>query len=469
MNRFAARGSLRLRLLAGTLFWIVASIVIAGWGLSALFRQHVETQFLAELRRHLDQLTAQLTLDSQGHPLLAAALSDPRWQRPYSGLYWQIDAINDKGIYQVGVLRSRSLWDFALAAPKDTPIDGQIHRHLLNGPNARLLTTIERQVRLAADDENAASGDLRKFRLLIAAEESLLDEPLSRFNVALWLSLCILGVGLAIAALIQVIVGLAPLRKLHSGLERVRDGEASLLSNDFPAEIRPLVEEFNKVLEQKASIVERARTQAGNLAHALKTPLSVMLNAASTEDSELARLVHRQVSVASQQVQYHLSRAQHAADMQQLGVRTPVPAVVDGLLRTMRRLHASRSLELLWEPPSTTAVFRGEEQDLQEMLGNLLDNACKWAQARVSVGVRVEGRQLHIAVDDDGPGIDADLRAAVLRRGVRADEQKPGSGLGLAIVSELTQLYGGELQLSASVLGGLCARLLLPAAVERSA
>ena len=467
MTWFAAGGSLHLRLFAGTLCWIVVSIVVTGWGLSTLFRQHVETQFLAELHRHLDQLTAQLAIDEQGRLTLSAPLSDPRWLRPYSGLYWQVDAVDSAGNGQAGVLRSRSLWDFALAAPVNTPLDGQVHQLRLNGPSDHPLTTIERQVRIDTDDENAAVRQ-RTFRLLIAAEESLLDEPLARFNTALWLSLCVLGGGLAIAALIQVVIGLAPLRKLRVALERVRDGDATTLTSDFPAEIQPLVEEFNKVLEQNTSVVERARTQAGNLAHALKTPLSVLLNAAAGQEDELACQVRRQVSVASRQVQYHLSRAQRAADVRLAGARTPLTAVVDGLVRTMRRLHAARNLELVWQPPACAALFRGEEQDLQEMLGNLLDNACKWARSRVVLSAWVEGTSLSIEVADDGPGIDRDLRNAVLRRGVRVDEQTPGSGLGLAIVSELTQLYGGELQLTDSAFGGLCARLILPAASERA-
>ncbi|HPP46005.1 MAG TPA: sensor histidine kinase [Accumulibacter sp.] len=464
---FSARGSLRLRLFVGTVCWIVVSIVAAGWGLSALFRQHVEAQLEDELHRHLDQLTAQLTLDGRGRPALSAALSDPRWQRPYSGLYWQVDLADSPGKAQAGVLRSRSLWDFVLTASIVHLEDAQIHHLRLRGPNDQSLAVVERQVHFAAADE--ATGEIQHaFRLLVAVEESQLDEPLARFNKALWLSLCVLGGGLAIAALSQVVVGLAPLRKLQQALERVREGEATTLPNHFPAEIQPLVEEFNKVLEQKAVVVERARTQAGNLAHALKAPLSVLLNAAAGQDDELAGQVRRQVSIANQQVQYHLSRAQHAADMRLARVRTPLSSVVEGLLRTMRRLHAARSLELLWLAPATPAVFRGEEQDLQEMLGNLLDNACKWAQTRVTVDVRLHGKQLSIAVDDDGPGIDVDMRNAALRRGVRIDEQTPGSGLGLAIVRDLTQLYGGELQLSDSDLGGLCALLILPAAVMRA-
>uniref|UniRef100_UPI0028C41C38 ATP-binding protein n=1 Tax=Accumulibacter sp. TaxID=2053492 RepID=UPI0028C41C38 len=221
---------------------------------------------------------------------------------------------------------------------------------------------------------------------------------------------------------------------------------------------------FNTVLTQNAEVVERARTHAGNLAHALKTPLSVLANAAAGRDDELARLVVGQVEAAKRQVDYHLARAQAAAAVGVPGARTPLRPVVDALLRTMRRIHAARQLELLLQPMAPSLAFRGEEHDLQEMLGNLLDNACKWARSRVEVDARLDRQCLLVGIDDDGPGIAAGDRDAVLRRGVRADQQVSGSGLGLAIVDDLARLYGGELGLANSPLGGLRVVLKLPAA-----
>ncbi len=462
MNRVAWCGSLRIRLLAGTLFWIAASIVVAGWGLGGLFRQHVAMQFHAELQTHLDQLTAHLAVDEQGRPTLSTPLSDPRLRRPYSGLYWQIDDLTGKGS-AAWRLRSRSLWDDVLAVPPDAPANGEIHQHRVAGPAGTMLGVIERRVRI--DDGPEGAG--REFRLIVAADERLMVEPVARFNDALWLALGILGTGLVIAALVQVFVGLAPLQKLRAALGRVRDGDARRLEGEFPDEVMPLVDEFNSVLTQNAAVVERARTQAGNLAHALKTPLSVLANAATGRDDELAHLVIAQVEVAKKQVQYHLARAQVAAAAP--GARTPLRPVLAGLLRTMRRIHAERQLELVFHPLVETLAFRGEEQDLQEMLGNLLDNACKWASGRVEVRAGVDHAGLMVCVDDDGQGIAAEARAAVLRRGVRADQQTPGSGLGLAIVDDLAQLYGGELRLADSPLGGLRAELSLPASGSSAA
>ncbi len=465
----AHRGSLRLRLLAGTLFWIAASIIAAGWGLGNLFQRHVEIQFHAELKTHLDQLTAQLTLDEKGRPMLALPLSDPRLSRPYSGCYWQVDEIREGETTASGLLRSRSLWDDVLVAPPDAPANGEIHQHRIFGPEGKMLGMVERSVRI----DDTPDGKPRSFRLIAAADEALMSEPVARFSGALWLALGILGAGLVVAALVQVFIGLAPLRKLHAALGKVRSGETQHLDGDFPVEIMPLVDEFNTVLAQNAEVVERARTQAGNLAHALKTPLSVLANAADAagrmagdgEHKNLARLVSDQVGTARKQVDYHLSRAQAAATTRLPGARTPVAPIVDGLVRTMRHIHAEQNLTLTIRDIPETLAFRGEAQDLQEMLGNLLDNACKWAAKRVDVSVGTEDGKLHLFIDDDGAGLAAEQRDAVIQRGVRADEQVPGSGLGLAIVDDLARLYGGELTLTDSPLGGLRSVLTLPAAV----
>ena len=467
MTPSAWRHSLRIRLLAGTLFWVAGTILVAGWGLGNLFRQHVETQFHAELRTHLDQLTAHLTLDAQGRAQLALPLSDPRFGRPYSGYYWQVEDVGQGATPATALLRSRSLWDVALAVPVDTLQTGDIHVHQLVGPQGKLLGLVERSVRI----DDGPDGKPHTLRLLAAADADLMAEPVSRFNSALWLALGVLGAGLVLAAVVQVSVGLTPLRTLRTALARVRAGETPRLAGDFPVEVMPLVEEFNTVLAHNAAVVERARTHAGNLAHALKTPLSVLANAAQAkeqQDPALARLVVEQIGVARRQVDYHLARAQAAAATRVPGAKTVLLPVVQGLVRVMQRIHAQRELAITVQPWPQALAFRGEAQDLQEMLGNLLDNACKWAAHRVEIHAHTDGSTLTIALDDDGPGLDAPQREAVLRRGVRADEQVPGSGLGLAIVDDLARLYGGGVELLDSPLGGLRAALTLPAVAERS-
>lgn len=464
MKWSSLRSSLRVRLLAGTLFWIAASILVAGWGLGSLFRQHVSTQFHAELTSHLDQLTAQFVLDAQGLPQLTLALSDPRLTRPYSGYYWQIDRVADAKAdvpAAIGQLRSRSLWDHVLAVPEDTVASGEIHQHRIMGPQGKMLGMVERTVRV---DENP-EGQPQTFRLIAAANESFMLEPVADFSGALWLALGVLAAGLSFAALVQVFIGLAPLRTLRAALGKVRSSESQRLEGTFPLEIMPLIEDFNTVLAQNADIVARARTHAGNLAHALKTPLSVLSNAAQDKNStpiELARLVVDQVGIARRQVDYHLARAQVAATSRMPGAKTPLEPVIQGLARAMRRIHAEREIELTIEPLAATLSFRGEAQDLQEMLGNLLDNACKWAARNVALHAASKDATLRITIDDDGPGLAVEQREAVMRRGVRADEQVPGTGLGLAIVSDLAHLYGGQVTLTDSPWGGLRVVLVLP-------
>lgn len=459
MIRDALRGSLRGRLLLGTLIWIAVSLLFAGWSIGRLFQEHVEAQFHAELNIHLDRLTAQLALDEQGRTIVRLPPSDPRLDKPHSGLYWQIDRLAENDVPAVpAVLRSRSLWDQILTVPADELVTGEVHQHRIDGPHGKVLGVVERSVRM----------DDRPLRLIVAADESLMVEPVARFKGQLWLALGVLGAGLAFAAQMQVLIGLSPLRRLQDALSRVREGKTRRLEGGFPTEIMPLVAELNNVLEQNDEVVERARTQAGNLAHALKTPLSVLANAASLPErksDELARLVVTQVEGARKQVDYHLARAKAATAIQR-GARTPLEPVVDGLLRTMRRIHAAKNLTVTVLPMEEAITFRGEEHDLQEMLGNLIDNACKWAASRIEIQVQHDKDQLVLIVDDDGKGIAAEQRAAMLHRGVRADEQVPGTGLGLAIVDDLARLYGGKLALSESPLGGLRATLNLPVAAR---
>ena len=456
----ALRGSLRQRLLLGTLIWIAVSIVAAGWALGSLFSQHVAMQFHAELNTHLDQLAAHLVLDQAGQPVLSAAQSDPRFSKPYSGIYWQIDRMGSSPNAALGLLRSRSLWDEVLRLPADTPRDGEVHQHSVPGPANARLGVVERVVII----DDAADRPGQSFRLLVAADEQQMHAPVEKFKGMLWLSLGLLGLGLGLAVVTQVLVGLAPLRRLHGALAAVRNGSTQKLEGRFPGEIQPLVEEFNSVLTQNAEVIERARTQAGNLAHALKTPLSAIANAASAKSGGLEQLVTAQVAVARKQIDYHLSRSRAAASVRFPGARTAVLPVLDGLLRVMRRIHVERNLEIVVHPLSLPAFFRGEEQDVQEMLGNLLDNACKWATRRIEVSLAVNSSELLITIDDDGRGIAESERERLLSRGERADEQVPGSGLGLAIVDDLARLYGGRVELAESPLGGLRVVLVLPAA-----
>lgn len=460
--------SLRMRLLALTAAGLALALLLAGVVLRGLFRDEAMRQFEQGLAQQLDQLTARVTFDAQARPVVDdASLSDPRWTRPFSGLYWQIN-----GADQPTVLRSRSLWDVSLANARDVLPDGTVHVHAGTGPQDVPLLVLERVIRPA---------DLpgMQVRLLVAGDTQAVDAAVARFSGILALSLCVLLLLLLLAGWAQVALGLAPLQVLQRALVALREGRSQQIDGPVPLEVRPLVDGFNDVLARNAQVVERARQQAGNLAHAVKTPLAVLAQAAETAlarpvaptapppDAALARTVVDQVAIARRQVDWHLARARTAGAHGVPGQRVLVEPVLRGLVRVMDKVHAQRGLQIRVTTGAPGLAFAGEEQDLQEMLGNLVDNACKWARAVVDIRVALmpsgDGAMLLIRVQDDGPGISAEQRQAVLARGVRMDESVPGSGLGLAIVSDLAGVYGGTLALDDAALGGLSASVYLPA------
>lgn len=451
-------GSLRLRLLAVTVLTLALALAGAQIWLAGLFRDEVLRQLDTALVRQIDQLSARLDLDAAAQPRIdPAGLSDPRWEQPYSGLYWQIDRLGADGSRAAGLLRSRSLWDTQLLLPADTLADGALHWHDSTGPQGQALRVVERALVLPEQPQI-------RWRLMVAADLGETDAATQRFNGVLAASLAALGLLLALAAWAQVAVGLAPLKALQRALEMLRDGRSNRLDGRFPAELQPLVQDFNGVLDRHDAVLARARTQAGNLAHALKTPLAVLGNAAAAAaPGPLSQTVTEQVQTANRQIHWHLARARAAAAHGQPGQHTRVAPVLAGVLRVMERVYAERDLATSFTVAPDLA-FAGEEQDLQEMVGNLLDNAFRNARDTVAVLARQDDRRLTILVNDDGPGIDPAHRQTVLRRGVRLDESAPGTGLGLAIVVELAGLYGGALELADSAAGGLSARLSLPAA-----
>lgn len=453
-----AGSSLRLRLLAGTLAWMLVSIALAGWGLRALFGEHIAHQLQAQLVMQLDHLSAAVDWEPDGHVSVTPMAADPRLDLPLSGLYWQVDRVG--AAPQAALVRSRSLWDQVLSLP-GVPVagPGQGDRVLrLHDAQGHELLAVARVLQLP-------ERDAPPLRLVVAGDEALMAEPIQRFTRLLLMALGMLALGLALAVALQLQLALRPLQWLHRRLAAVRSGEAAQLEGEFPQELQPLVQEFNHVLAQNADMVQRARTQAGNLAHAVHTPLAILANAAAREETPLALLVREQVASTSRQVDYHLARARAAAAVRATGLRTPVREPVQALLRTMQRLHVERGLRFELAPHAQDGVFRGEVEDLYELLGNLLDNAGKWARSRVVVDVRQDGDALCFTVDDDGPGIPPEESQRMFERGVQLDEQRPGSGLGLDIVRTLADTYGGSVQvLDASPLGGARLRLCLPAA-----
>ena len=464
-------GSLRTRLLIGALAWIIVALALAGWGLRNLFKEHIEQQLQAQLVLHLNQLSVATNIGADGKLAVTPLSSDARFEKPLSGMYWQVDELRINAQQQPEVAReasarSRSLWDQALALPQiaESAAPGQNYRTTtLHDGEGRTLLAVTRNLQLP-------ESQAPPLRLTVAADSALMSEPLQRFTHMLLLTLGALALGLAIAVLIQLQLALKPLQLLRQRLTAVRSGDTQTLEGQFPQELQPLVNEFNKVLQTNADIVQRARTQAGNLAHAVHTPLAIMGNAAENEHGPFGQLVREQTAIAQRQIDHNLARARAATAARATGLRTPVREPLEALVRTMQKLHADRHLQFVLAADTTEPLaFRGEEQDFYELMGNLIDNAGKWASSRVDISARaIDADMLELTVDDDGPGLNAEQRTLAFERGVRLDEQRPGSGLGLDIVRDLAQTYGGDVTALASPLGGLRVRLRLPANVQSS-
>ncbi len=457
--------SLAFRLTAAAALWLAIFLVAGGIALSTLFRQSVETTFDENLEAILDSLIATVEVGAGGSLTLERPLSDPRFQRVYSGWYWQVRPFRGEGTQAEGrkdsALRSRSLFDQALLVPSralsaETARLDELLTGRTAGPDAQPLRVVERLVQLP--------GLTAPISFSVAGDMSQLDAQVGEFSGLLASALIVMGIGILVAILIQVRYGLRPLDRVREGLHAIRNGEETQLTGDFPQEVEPLVNELNSLLEYANDVLERARTHVGNLAHALKTPLSVLANETRQDDGKLAKTVSHQTSLMRQQIEHHLARARTAANARVLGASTSVEEVISGLTRTLARIYQDRNIRIE-ESVESDLAFKGEAQDLEEMIGNLLDNACKWAHERVWVTAgKAEGKtpMLCITVSDDGPGLPEEKRALVLKRGMRLDEAVPGSGLGLNIVGETAELYGGALTLKESEQGGLRAELLLP-------
>jgi signal transduction histidine kinase len=451
--------SLRLRLLLGAAVWIVAALVVAGLILAELFAQHVHDRFRIELGHHLDQLAAALDIDADGKLMLLRPPSDPRFERPLSGLYWQV-AVNGRR-----VLRSRSLWDEALVLSTETVGDGRLHDHRAKGPGDRPLLILERSLSLP--------DAVAPLHVAVAEDEGDLRAALLVFNRTLALSLAALAVVLILAAVLQVTLGLRPLGWLRAELAEIRSGCKRRFARPVPSEVQPLIQDLNALLDRADEVVERAGLQAGNLAHGLKTHLSVLANeaeqlASSNDPTRLAEasgLIRIRIDAMRRHLDHHMARARAAASRGLPGASSNVAECAAALVRVMNKVHAERRLSIRSEIPAGL-LFGGDRQDLEEMLGNLLDNACKWAKGRIDVTAVLDDQMLVITVDDDGPGLTLEERQAALSPGVRLDETVPGSGLGLAVVGDLVRLYGGEIELTQSPQGGLRSVLRLPVIVN---
>lgn len=467
-SRKRGTSSLSARLFISATILVVVILFVTGIALSSLYQQAVERSFDRRLNLYLRTLIAEVAPPEDSDDKTQPALGEPLFELPLSGWYWQtvrIDGGKRADGSKPDERASRSLWDRKLPKLEERGIplnSSGVRIGYVAGPEDQQLRVVERLVDFGSDG---------RFIVTVAGDATEIFEETRTFDFYLSATFVALTFGLLLSTLFQVRFGLAPLKRITTGLSAIRSGKAERLEGDFPVEIAPLARETNALLDANREIVERARTHVGNLAHAVKTPLSVIVNEAVAHGNEpFAAKVLEQASVMRDQVTHHLERARIAARLTAVTTLTDIAPVIEGLRRTMEKIHRDRDIEIevrIAEP----LKFRGEQQDLEEMVGNLVDNACKWAQSQVRIEVLAERTSandpmpmVRIIVDDDGRGLTPGERAQVAHRGQRLDETKPGSGLGLSIVTDLARLYRGNLTLGAAPAGGLRAELLLPAA-----
>ncbi len=456
--------SLAFRLFVTALAWTMVVLPLAGFLVYSTYSQEVYRNYDNRIRLLLSVVQADIA-DHTGTELgTPGDVGEPLFQRQHSGWYWQVTPIDEPdGPRRV----SNSLATAVLPSPFASKIvaDATDVRWMDGvGPLEQRLRVAEAIERLG--DE--VSG--RRYSVIVAGPLEWPEATAAEFRTRLATALAFAGLGLVAMTLFQVRFGLMPLRVIERDLSRVRAGDAKKLEGTLPIEIEPLQQEINALIQSNQEIVDRARTQVGNLAHALKTPLAVITNEADEDKSPFAAKVASQARLMRDQISLYLDRARMAAQLGTIGKVTELLPVIEPLQRALERIYRDKGVAITVQCPET-AKFQGEKQDIEEMLGNLLDNASKWSKSRVYLTVTAPEasgrpaarRRLTIRIEDDGPGLTAEQRTQIGKRGLRLDESKPGTGLGLSIVGDLAQSYRGSMTLDASPHGGLAVTLDLPA------
>ncbi len=429
--------SIRFRLLVAAVLGVVVALTTAEFGLSYLFERHVERRIDAELSVHLQQLIAGIAL-ADGKVTIAKPPTEPRFERPLSGLYWQVDLPDGT------VLRSRSLWDSTISVARDTPADGRVTLQEVAGPEKSLLRAVVRDVKIAGP-----SGET-SIRVIAAIDHRDVTTATKAFAADAMPSLVVLGALLIAALWIQITIGLAPLGRLRSGVADIISGRSTRLSTAVPTEVGPLVSEINSLLEAREQTIAKARARAADLAHGMKTPLQVLAADVRTlrekGETEIADEIDHVSTTLKRHVERELARTRISAAAMSDAALTTLRAAAVRVVNVVERTPRGRELSFVVDVPADMTVAM-DEADLIEVLGNLVENACRFAATRVTVRARDTAERIAIAVIDDGPGIPEEQRTLVLKRGIRLDQQSDGSGLGLAIVAETAEAYGGALRL----------------------
>ncbi|WP_371345292.1 ATP-binding protein [Ancylobacter sp. IITR112] len=456
-------GSLALRLFVSATVVSVLVLAVTGFTLHQVYRAAVERAFDQRLDVYLKTIVADVANSPSGTMPEPTTLGDPLFNFPISGWYWQITR-TDGPAAQVKTSRSLPEGKLPLLFERqpDSDVSG-LRESYADGPSGQRLRIVERVVDLGEDG---------RYAVAVAADAGEIEEEVAGFDQALAVTLAILGGAFLLTLVFQVLFGLRPLKRMLAALHEVRTGRADRIEGDYPIEIAPLAAEVNALIDTNREIVERARTHVGNLAHALKTPISVLQNEAARghgPDAPLAAKVTEQAQIMKDQVAHHLERARMAARASVVTTVEEVEPIVARIAATLAKVYRAKGVAVESEVAASLR-FRGERQDLEEILGNLVDNGCKWARTLVEIavvavpGAAGERDYFDITIDDDGPGLTPEQQTEALKRGKRLDETRPGSGLGLSIVAELVGLYGGRLSFGRSPFGGLRCVVRLPAA-----
>ncbi|ESX03801.1 histidine kinase [Mesorhizobium sp. LSJC268A00] len=437
--------SLAFRVIGFSTIWAILTLIVIFTLITTLYRQASERGFDSLLSAHLFNLIGSVGVSETGQLTGAPDLGDLRFSEPNSGWYWSVEPASE-GVH--GNLHSSSMTT-TIPSPTvaEVPFNSSFQRsYSTDGIGDEELQVFESEFVL--DAKNRAA----RFRVM--GNKTELEHEIATFQGRLLTYLSLFGVGMIAINAIAILLGLQPLRRVRNALAQVREGTAQRLDGRFPAEIEPLANETNALIENNKRIVERSRTQVGNLAHSLKTPLAVLINEGRALGGAKGQLIADQAASMQKQVDHYLQRARVAAQRDSVVYRTPVTPLVQRMVRVLQKLKPDVSLSLTLL--AADIVFAGEREDLEELLGNLLDNAMKWAKSTVAVSVTPAAAGLfELSIEDDGPGIPEDKARDVLKRGRRLDETKPGTGLGLAIVADLVNEYGGALALERSTMGGL--------------
>jgi len=444
-------GSLSRRMIGVAALWIATLLLAGGFALDRVLTRSIVANFDSQLVLVLNGMLGAAEIGPDGEVRFSRPPADQRFIEPYSGLYFQISGAGAE------TFASRSLWDRRLRV-SDTHADLKTHLY----DSDEFSTRGQSEPLRIAERDAILPGSPVRWRFQVAQSRETVDDQIHRLRSTLFWSFLALGIGLLILAALQTFYGLWPLRRVRNEVADIRSGDKTRISDEFPTEIRPLTEEINQLLAHNEAQAEEARRHAGNLAHALKTPLTVITNAATAHSPDLADTVCREALVMRRQVDHHLARARAIGRRAAAQSRSRVWESLEAVERAVDRLYEGVTVDIAGDHQ---AQVRVERQDLDEMLGNLVENAAKYGGGRVFVTVEPKGAMVDILVEDDGPGIPPEKRGELFTRGARLDTTgKPGTGLGLAIVRDVAEIYAGSVRLEESEdLGGLLARLSLPA------